>query len=134
MEARALVEKFHQMDEALLKRVFGGADYLLKPNSKESTVDPLGATFVLASHLSSDALWNRTEWIAVDSASHANLNRDVNKSLEWEGPPPPPIGIHDYRPDETPDIQGVSMLPLTFLVALGLSTLQLVVLFFLHMC
>ena len=142
LEGRTLVEKLHQMDEAVLKKVFYAGHRLLKScrptatvtatsgssskgNSKSApkagmSLDLLGATYVLAAHLSCEAFWTETTDRAAAAAEQAGLVLDVNMATMWEGPPPKPIGTRENAPPDNVEVTGASTLSVAFLVALGL--------------
>ena len=127
-ETREWIEKYHQLDDTIVRRMFSAADSLYRESSSEwkhskgdSTLDIFGNLFTMLAHLSSEALWDRTATIAIDSAKGAGLERDVNKYKDQgdaEAPPVPPLT--KYARDEPEGVVGVTFSSICFCLGLGL--------------
>jgi hypothetical protein len=133
-ESRGLMEKYHQLDETVVRRMFAAGDALWrdtcvewKSRSKTPTsLNIFANLFTLLAHLSSEALMDRTTAIAVDSATRAGLERDVNKynavSLQ-EAPTVP--GLTQYAQDEPEGVIGASLTSICCCMGLGLRKFHL---------
>lgn len=124
-DSKNMVEKYHQLDESVFKRVFCVGDAL---EGVLSVVDPLSSLYTLATYLSSDYLWDRTAAIAQDAAQRAGLILDVNRqAITTKGAANTivmPVGLKDYLPQEPMDIMGANFASITYLVALALRKLS----------
>ena len=115
LEGRPLLDKFHQLDETSLKKIFANGNSLLTDG-----YNPLSSFFVLGAHLSSDHLRDRTYQIACDSAKRAGVIMDANKQ-QSHSHKPPPVSLKDYIPSEPLEgIMGIQFPSLAYLVSLGL--------------
>ena len=127
-EARGWIEKYHQLDDTIVRRIFCAADSLCKQSSSEwkyskteSTLDIFGNLFTMLAHLSSEALWDRTATIAIDCAKSAGLERDVNKYKEQNATEAPLVpSLTQYVQDEPEGVIGVTFSSVCFCLGLGL--------------
>lgn len=128
-ESRGLLEKYHQLDETVVRRMFCAGDALWrdtcvewKSRSKAPTsLDIFANLFTLLAHLSSEALVDRTTSIAVESAKSAGLDRDVNKykAVPLQEAPAVP-GLAQYARDEPEGVIGASLASICCCMGLGL--------------
>lgn len=105
-ESKALVEKFHLLDEHILRKLWVDNDIV-------------GSAVILLTHLSEQS-WRRAATIAQEGAESAGLVMDVNKKNASENVIPhlPPSSI--LSSEET--AEGVTFHSVCFLIALALRT------------
>jgi hypothetical protein len=121
-ESRTMVEKYHQLDEATWKRIFGTGNML---EGNWSVIDPLSSLYTLGTYLSSEYVWDRTAAIAMDCAQKANLVLDVNHTPKEGDVEPSPVNLKEYLPKEHLEVGGVNFSVMAFLVSLALRELKL---------
>ena len=127
-ESRVWVEKYHQLDETVVRSIFVAGDGLWRetcvdwrPHHKTTTsLDIFANVYTLLAHLSSENLWDRTSAIAIDSAKKAGLERDVNKYNGGHSEAPPVPSLTLYTKDESEGVFGASMSSICFCLGLGL--------------
>jgi hypothetical protein len=121
LESRSVVEKYHQLDETAIKKIFCAGDAL---KGELDVIDPLASLFTIGAYLSSDYVLDRSAFIASDSAEKAGLVLDVNKNPQ-SAEPPEPVSLKDYLPQEPLEVVGVDFQSLAYLVALALRKFSL---------
>jgi len=127
-ESRVWVEKYHQLDETVVRSIFVAGDGLWRetcvdwrPHHKTTTsLDIFANVYTLLAHLSSENLWDRTSAIAIDSSKKAGLERDVNKYNGGHSEAPPVPSLTLYTKDESEGVFGASMSSICFCLGLGL--------------
>jgi hypothetical protein len=126
VESKTMVEKYHQLDEVLFKRVFSAGDSL---KGTLPVIDPLTNLYILATYLSSDYLWERTSVVARHAAEQAELVLDVNSSSSTTTTaittssaslPPPPVSVNDKAHSEPIEVAGANLASIAYLVSLAL--------------
>lgn len=137
VESRGIVEKYHLLDEHVVRKVLAGSPLLQSTGATldRRLADPIAAAYTLMLHLTSESVssfWDRVAEIAVESAHRAGLEMDVNKGRKFEripAPPPPQVVEDDGATtnnnsnsnNNTETLKlGASVASFSFLVALAL--------------